>query len=274
MAKINGLAVKAALGLSILFGLSAGGAMAGSITVSNVTEPYGSISVDIHDSYQSTVTNCSGSGCVAGGTIGLQTSIGALNSYCVDLFDYINLGGQNTTFDQNALASGETFRNGNATGTWTQNQVTLLTRLLTNGSALLSGSNTSAQNAVISSALQVAIWDVEYDTAAANGTYNLTSTSDGFYFTATDSNATTGSLAVLNTAQTFLNDSTGVNGTGITWNTNANQSVQYLTSDPSGTQNQIYLATTTGSTVPEPSTVAVFGLGLIGLWAARRRKMI
>jgi hypothetical protein len=273
MAKINGLAVKAALGVSILFGLSAGAAMAGQISVTNVTEPYGSISVDIHDSYQSTLTNCSGAGCVSGGTIGLQTSIGALNSYCVDLFDYIGLGGQNTTFDQNGLAAGQTFRNGNATGTWTTNQVTLLTRLLTNGSTLLSGSNSSAQNSVISSALQVAIWDVEYDTAASNGTYNLTSTSDGFYFTATDTNSTTGSLAVLNTAQTFLNDATGVNGAGITWNTNPNQTVQYLTSDPSGVQNQIYLQTTTGA-VPEPSTVAVFGLGLIGLWAARRRKMI
>jgi len=271
MAKIRALAAKAALGVSVLLALSAGTAMAGSITVTNVTEPYGSISVDIHDSAQSTLTNCSGTGCVSGGTIGLQTSIGALNSYCVDLFDYINLGGQNTTFDQNALASGQTYRNGSATGTWTQTQVTLLTRLLTNGSALLTGTTSSSQQSVISAALQVAIWDVEYDTAAANGTYNLTS-SDGFYFSATDSNSSTGSLAVLNTAQSFLNDATGVNGSGITWNTNANQYVQYLTSNPSGTQNQIYLATNTA--VPEPSTVAVFGLGLIGLWAARRRKMI
>ena len=46
----------------------------------------------------------------------------------------------------------------------------------------------------------------------------------------------------------------------------------YLTSNPTGTQNQVYLGTVVAT--PEPSTVALFGLGLIGLWAARRRKMI
>jgi hypothetical protein len=46
----------------------------------------------------------------------------------------------------------------------------------------------------------------------------------------------------------------------------------YLTSNPTGTQNLVYLQTVVGgSPVPEPSTIAVFGLGLIGLWAVRRR---
>ena len=58
-----------------------------------------------------------------------------------------------------------------------------------------------------------------------------------------------------------------------TWATDSNHYVQFLTSTTGNVQDLVYLATGTVAT-PEPSTVAVFGLGLIGLWAARRRKLI
>lgn len=255
MANINQLAVKAALGVSILFGLSAGAAMAGTVTTTSVSLPNGSTSINIVDTSQ--YVNGGGSN-ITTGTIGLQTTtLGALSTYCVDLFDYISLGSNSYTFNNNALTAGSTFRNGTATGTWTQNQVNLITALLTNGSM-------QTQNTINTAAMQIAIWDIEYDTAAANGSYNLT-THDGFYFSATsDSN----SAATLAQAQVYLN-----NVTSGTWLTDATHSVQYLTSNPSGTQNLIYLQTNAAA-VPEPSTVAVMGLGLIGLWAVRRRKLI
>lgn len=244
----------------MLLGLAAGSAMATTITTSSVSLPNGSTTVNIVDTLQA--VDGGGSNIISG-TIGLQTNIGALNTYCVDLFDYIQTGNPSVnTFNQNELTAGSTFRNGTATGVFTQAQVNLITKLLTNGSL-------QTQNAVNTAALQIAIWAAEYDTAAANGTYNITA-SDSFYFTATgDGN----SAAAIAQAQTYLNNATGyVNGNGqfvaATWLTNSSKFVEYLTSPTGNVQNLVYLAT------PEPSTVAVFGLGLIGLWAVRRRKLI
>jgi hypothetical protein len=262
MIKSIGFGFKTALGISaILFGLAAGSAMAGSVSTTTVSLPDGSDLVNIVDGNQS--IDQGGSNLISG-TIGLQTNIGALSTYCVDLFDYINVGSYSYTFNQNTLTAGSTFKNGTATGVFTQAQVTDLTRLLAGGNSLVT------QSSVKSAALQVAIWEVEYDTAAANGSYNVTSTSDPFYFTASSSDSN--SAAVLAQAQTYLNDATGYqNGSAwvaATWLAASNQYVEYLTANPAGTQNLIYLAT------PEPSTVAVFGMGLIGLWAARRRKIV
>jgi hypothetical protein len=262
MEKSGSFGLKAAVGLAaILLGLSAGSALAGTVTTTTVSLPNGSDLVNIVDGNQTVDGN--GSNLISG-TIGLQTSIGALSTYCVDLFDYISTGNNSYTFNQNALTAGSTYKNGTATGTFTQAQVTTLTRLLAGGALA------ATQSAINSAALQVAIWDVEYDVAAANGSYNLTSTTDPFYFTASSNDSN--SAAVLAQAQTYLNAATGYqNGSSwvaATWLAASNQFIEYLTATPAGTQNLIYLAT------PEPSTVAIFGLGLIGVWVARRRKMI
>ncbi len=263
MAKSVSFTLKSALGISgVLFGLAAGSTTAATVTSSTVSLPNGSDLVNIIDGNQNVD---GGGGNIISGTIGLQTNIGALSTYCVDLFDYISVGNPSVnTFSQSTLTAGSTFKNGTATGVFTQAQVTDLTRLLAGGNSLVT------QSSVSSAALQVAIWEVEYDTVAANGSYNLTSTSDPFYFTASSSDSN--SAAVLALAQTYLNDATGYQNGGswvsASWLAASNQYVEYLTSNPAGTQNLIYLAT------PEPSTVAVFGMGLIGLWAARRRKMI
>jgi hypothetical protein len=261
MAKSVLFGLKAALGVSgILLGLAAGSAMATTVTTSSVSLPNGNTTVNIDGSF-GTTTDGGGSADITG-TIGLQTNIGVLNTYCVDLFDYISLGSNTYNFSQSALTAGTSYKTGSSsTGTFTQAQVNTLTALLTNGTL-------QTQNTVNTAALQVAIWEVEYDTAAANGSYNL-STADSFYFTATsDSN----SAATLAQAQTYLNDATGYqNGStwvAATWLTNSTHFIELLTSNPAGTQNLIYLAT------PEPSTVALFGIGLIGLWAVRRRKLI
>jgi hypothetical protein len=263
MAKSAGFGFKTFIGVSATaLCLAAGSAMAGTIQTQSVGLPNGSVQVNIVDGNQS--IDGGGSNIISG-TIGLQTSIGSLSTYCVDLFDYINTGTNTTVFNQNQLTAGSTYKNGNATGTFTVAQVNTLTKLLAGGASLVT------QSSINSAALQIAIWDVEYDTAAANGSYNVTSTADPFYFTASSNDGN--SAAALAQAQNYLNAATGYqNGSAwvaATWSAASNQFVEYLTaSNPSNVQNLIYLAT------PEPSTIAIFGMGLAGLWAARRRKMI
>jgi len=246
----------------IMLALSAGSAMASTVTTTSVSLPNGTTSVNISDSSQPID---GGGSSITTGTIGLQTNIGSLSTYCVDLFNYISTGNNAYTFTPSTLSAGQSFTdatnsNANATGTFTVAQVNTLTALLTNGTL-------QTQSIVNTAALQVAIWETEYGTAASNGSYNLTSGS--FDFSATsDSN----SAATLTQAQAYLNDATGyLNGSAwvnATWLTNSTHYVELLTSTPAGTQNLIYLAT------PEPSTIALFGVGAIGLLAARRRKLI
>jgi hypothetical protein len=252
MAKTVKFGLKAALGVSgMLLCLAAGSAMATTVQTSSVSLPNGNTTVNISDTLSGQSSIDGGGSNLITGTIGLQTNIGALNTYCVDLFDYINLGNTVATFNQNALAAGQTFQAGSTNGTFTQLQVTQLAALLTNGSL-------QTQNTVNTAALQIAIWEIEYD-QPSGGVYNLTH-ADAFYFSHTgDSN----SIAALNQAQVYLNDVTSS-----IWATDSSHFIEYLTSTGGGVQNLIYLAT------PEPSTVTVFGIGLIGLWAARRRKLI
>src|ERR1051326_2666103 len=90
MARSGGFTFKSMLAVSgILLGLAAGSAMATTITTSSVSLPNGSTTVNVVYPSQSGTLD-GGGGNIITGTIGLQTNIGALNTYCADLFDYIS----------------------------------------------------------------------------------------------------------------------------------------------------------------------------------------
>lgn len=242
---------------TFVLALAAGPALAGTITV-NATTPNSWDYVNIVDN-SAKIDGSSGAGsptAEAAVMIQLQTTAGALlNAYCVDLFEYVNIPSTDT-FNQSTLAAGSSFANSTngqtATfnGTWSQTQVNLLNALLVNTRNQTSSVNTAA--------LQVAIWEVEYGTMV-NNAYNLQGSNQNFYFTP-DTKDDSYSSQVLTQAQTYLNDVTS----GF-WNYNSSYIVEYLTA--SGTQSLIYLAS-----APEPSSLAVFSLGLAGVWRARRRK--
>jgi hypothetical protein len=264
MVKSIGFGLKAAIGITgIVLGLSAGSARAVTISATNYTMPNGSTTVQIYDSVKAPEGTASGTATVTAGEMNLQTNIGVLETYCVDLFDYISPG-TNYSFNQNALTTASQYSNGSITKNFTAAQVSTLTRLLTNGAL-------ATQSLINTTALQIAVWEVEYDTALSTGAYDLDLHAPmDFYFTHTTD---TNSASAMAQAQTFLDNATGyTNGSGVwvaaTWMSNSTHFVEYLTSTTGGVQNLIYLAT------PEPSTVVTFGMGLIGLWAARRRRTI
>jgi hypothetical protein len=268
--KIGGIGIWSATAVAALL-LAAEPASAGTITVTAST-PNNWDYVNIVDK-RATIDGASGPGSsTQEATVAIQlqaTALGTLNAYCTDLFDYINIPSTDT-FNQSTLSQGQTFATGSSGGTtvyggtWSVNQVKFLNALLSN--------TTTQTSPVQTAALQVAIWEVEYGNMT-NNAYNLTGTSQDFYFIPASGNADSNSSTVLSYAQTYLNDVTGYFNAqsqwiGPTWSQNSANVVEYLTA--SGVQSLVYLAS--APSAPEPSSLAVFGLGLAGVWRARLRK--
>jgi hypothetical protein len=236
----------ALLGLTPL--LSGGSAKAATFTYSSVSGSYGDSQTITFsglpnspaDSYEGANGIYANSDSLTG-TISGSSGSKTITAWCIDFYDFLQGTGAYTL-------TKPTFSNGGATSNIPTGAagVTMSQQMLGQIGALVTyGSQAANQNAVTDAAVQVAIWDVEYNKGSA--------TSSPF----TPSNG-----AVTTEVATLLADINPTNANHFAYVTN----VTVLAA--SGNQNLV-----TVSAVPLPAALPLFGSAVAGFgaFAARRR---
>jgi len=146
------------------------------------------------------------------------------------------------------------------------------TLLLQSGAYAIGGTTYTATE--VSSALQIAVWTAEYQTGSSNngtggydaGSATTTGGASSNFWVSGLSNP--GDVTLANTFLDYV--------TGGTWG-QIGTVVQLLAQTPTPNQSLSYYVAGTAPTggtsdpVPEPATTLVFGVGLLGLLAVRRR---